>query len=98
MIFVIIGVVYDWWLWVIIAAAVYAITASISTVFYISKHSKLLNVAHLQLSLFLRAENNRYYLQKGLELRPGYQAQWIEVSILEDNDPAAIISMIHYRH
>ena len=56
-----------------------------------------LQTAHLQLSLFLRSENNRYYLRNGLELRPGYLAKWIQVSILLDNDPATIINNITER-
>jgi len=35
--------------------------------------------AMILLSLALRAENNRYYMEKYIRLRPGYRAQTIEV-------------------
>jgi hypothetical protein len=30
------------------------------------------------MALFCRAENNRFYLKKGITLRPGFLAKWIE--------------------
>lgn len=34
------------------------------------------------LSVVCRAENNRYYLRRGVEVRPGYLARWIEFAVL----------------
>jgi hypothetical protein len=31
--------------------------------------------------VILRAENNRLYLRRGVELRPGYLGKWIEVRV-----------------
>ena len=30
------------------------------------------------LALFCRAENNRFYLSRNVELRPGFLSKWIE--------------------
>jgi len=46
----------------------------------------------------LRAENNRYYIRNGIELRPGFAAKWIEVSLIESRDPGTVIRNIIYRH
>lgn len=40
--------------------------------------SKWLRQAHFVLSVVCRAENNRYYLKRGVEVRPGYLARWVE--------------------
>jgi hypothetical protein len=37
------------------------------------------------LALYCRAENNRVYLEKGIKLRPGYLAKWIEFKTLDAN-------------
>jgi len=41
-------------------------------------------VAFLVLAIYCRAENNRTYLKKGVRLRPGYLAKWIEFVIEEE--------------
>ena len=46
---------------------------------------KLLRQAHFVLSVVCRAENNRYYLKKGVEIRPGYLAKWVLFSVMETN-------------
>ena len=33
------------------------------------------------LSIFCRAENNRFFLERSVELRPGFLAKWIEIVI-----------------
>ena len=42
--------------------------------------------AHFILSIVCRAENNRYYLKRGVECRPGYLGRWIEFNVLESRD------------
>ncbi len=43
---------------------------------------KYLRQAHFVLAVVCRAENNRYYLKRGVEVRPGYLARWIEFRIV----------------
>jgi hypothetical protein len=38
------------------------------------------------LAVVCRAENNRYYLRRGVEIRPGYLARWIEFSVLDTTE------------
>lgn len=44
---------------------------------------KYLRQAHFVLAVVCRAENNRYYLKRGVEIRPGYLARWIEFSVID---------------
>ena len=57
---------------------------------------------HIRMSQFLvavlcRAENNKKYLKKGVEVRPGFQASWIEFRILEFNDMGKTIEEMRHR-
>ena len=44
--------------------------------------NKYLRQAHFALAVVCRAENNRYYLKHGVEIRPGYLASWLEFSVV----------------
>jgi hypothetical protein len=44
---------------------------------------KYLRQAHFVLSVVCRAENNRYYLERGVEVRPGYLARWVEFTVIQ---------------
>ena len=44
---------------------------------------KFLRQAHFVLSVVCRAENNRYYLKRGVEMRPGYLARWVEFNVID---------------
>jgi hypothetical protein len=46
------------------------------------------------LAVVCRAENNRYYLRRGVEIRPGYLGRWIEFSSLDQNDERKDITEI----
>jgi len=54
---------------------------------------KYLRQAHFVLSVVCRAENNRYYLKRGVEVRPGYLARWVEFTVLDTStySPLSII-------
>ena len=45
------------------------------------KSNKYLRQAHYILAIYCRAENNRIYNAKGINLRPGYLGKWIEFNI-----------------
>jgi hypothetical protein len=48
-------------------------------VWFTKKNTKvLIRDSHLCMAAFIRAENNRYYLRKGMKIRPGFLAKWIE--------------------
>ncbi len=44
---------------------------------------KYLRQAHFILAVVCRAENNRYYLKRGVQVRPGYLARWIEFKVMD---------------
>jgi len=62
--------------------------------------NKLLRQAHFVLSIVCRSENNRYYLRRGVEVRPGYQARWIEFSVINHElpDKKDLLQLINFRH
>jgi hypothetical protein len=48
-------------------------------IWFIKKRTKVLvRDSHFCLALVLRAENNRFYLSKGITLRPGFLGKWVE--------------------
>ena len=47
---------------------------------------KYLRQAHFVLGVVCRAENNRYYLRRGVEVRPGYLARWVEFVVIDTED------------
>lgn len=54
-------------------------------------------MAHFVLAVFCRAENNRLYLQHGIEMRPGYNALWITFEMLENPDLKVYIAAARQR-
>lgn len=60
--------------------------------------NKHLRQAHFMLAVTCRAENNRYYLKRGVEVRPGYLARWVEFSVLETNSRPQILRKMLQRH
>ena len=44
-----------------------------------NKNATLIKEAHFVLAAFLKAENNRYYAQRGIRFRPGFMAKWVEI-------------------
>ena len=58
---------------------------------------KYLRQAHFVLAVVCRAENNRYYLKRGVEVRPGYLARWVEFAVL-DTRTKSPLRIIQERH
>ena len=52
--------------------------------------NKAIRTSHFLLAVFCRAENNRYYLRQGVEMRPGYLGRWIEFHVLPEDQPMEI--------
>ena len=89
-----IGISLSSWIWCLLVLAIYGLAMATIVFMRKSKTAIPLQSAHLQLSLFLRAENNRFYIRNGVELRPGFLAKWIEVSAIESKDPSVVIQNI----
>lgn len=51
--------------------------------------NKYLRQAHFALALFCRSENNRFYLERRVELRPGFLGKWLQVIAHNPPDTAA---------
>ena len=58
---------------------------------------KFLRKAHFVLSVVCRAENNRYYLKRDVEVRPGYLARWVEF-LVKDKSQKTVLRQIQERH
>lgn len=56
--------------------------------------SRYLRQAHFALAVVLRAENNRIYLRRGVELRPGYLGKWIEVRAHLEPGKEEVLQMV----
>ena len=54
--------------------------------------------AHFVLSVVCRAENNRYYLKRGIEVRPGYLAKWVLFSVLKPEEGKTVVQTLRDRH
>ena len=50
------------------------------------------------LSVVCRAENNRFYLKRGVEVRPGYLAKWILFSVLKYDERKSVVQTLRDRH
>jgi hypothetical protein len=58
---------------------------------------KYLRQAHFMLAIVCRSENNRYYLKRGVEVRPGYLGKWIEFNVIKEGE-RDIVSYVLDRH
>jgi hypothetical protein len=58
---------------------------------------KYLRQAHFILAVVCRAENNRYYLKRGVQVRPGYLARWIEFQVM-DTQGKSILEVLRENH
>ena len=58
--------------------------------------SPLMRYSNFLLAVFCRAENNRLYLKKRLEVRPGYLGKWLEISVVDTGvDEEASVAQAH---
>lgn len=80
---IVVGVTYDSLLWSGLVIVIFCVVV-LATVWGIKySYNRHLRNSHFLLAVFCRAENNRHYLNLGLELRPGYLGKWIEISIVD---------------
>ena len=76
------GTMYHWVFSLIIMFA-YFMIASITYYVFKTLQNRSLRQSHFLLAMFCRAENNRYYLSRSVEMRPGFLAAWVEFLIHE---------------
>lgn len=79
------GTMYHWLSSLIIMFA-YFMIASITYYVFKTLQNRSLRQSHFLLAMFCRAENNRYYLSRSVEMRPGFLAAWVEFLIHEPPD------------
>lgn len=48
------------------------------------RSSYKMRMSQFLLSVYCRAENNRLYLRRGVEIRPGFLGKWIEFICVEN--------------
>ena len=58
---------------------------------------KLFRNSQFALAMLCRAENNRFYLHNGVELRPGYLGRWIEFRMLDQVNQSDILAYFRTR-
>jgi hypothetical protein len=71
------------WVSSLIIMLAYFMIASITYFVFKTLQNRSLRQSHFLLAMFCRAENNRYYLSRSVEMRPGFLASWLEFLIHE---------------
>lgn len=61
------------------------------------KSNYQLRMSQFLIAVLCRAENNKKYIRKGVEVRPGYLASWLEFKINESPDLNAHIDVMRGR-
>ena len=92
-----IGLSTENWLYCALIIAAFIVAFLLTIYFSKIAYHKKLRQSHFLLSVFCRAENNRHYLNLGLELRPGYLGKWIQLSVINIGDHTDAISHFKYR-
>jgi hypothetical protein len=77
------GILYSW-VTSILVIALFIIAMTIAYLLFKRFQNKYLRQAHFILALYCRSENNRFYLSKHVEMRPGFLAKWVEFIIHEE--------------
>jgi hypothetical protein len=94
---IIVGLAEESWLWCGFVMVIYMVIL-IPTVYFMKyAYNRYLRQSHFLLAIFCRAENNRHYLNLGLELRPGFLGKWIEISIVNTEGHPDVISYFKSR-
>ena len=86
----------NYWAPMMIVIAYMLIFLIVTTVFkYRSSH--MMRMTQFLLAIYCRAENNRFYLRKGIEVRPGFLGKWIEFTILETRSVDEMVQQMRQR-
>jgi hypothetical protein len=76
---IVVGLESENWLWCAFVIGMYIFVVIVTVYFMKYAYNKALRQSNFLLAVFCRAENNRHYLNLGLELRPGFLGKWIEI-------------------
>lgn len=94
---VIVGMLTGSYVWVGFLVILFLIALYIVHAYFKSRCSLEYRMSHFLLAVFCRAENNRLYLRHGIEMRPGFNGQWLEFGALDLANTDEIISMMRQR-
>lgn len=86
----------NYWAPMLIVVAYLLIVLGVTMLFKY-RSSYQMRISQFLLSVFCRAENNRLYLKKGVEVRPGFLGKWIEFTCLESAETDEIIQKLRQR-
>lgn len=78
------------WTYSLLYISLYFVMVAVVMVSLKIASNKYLRQAHFSLALFCRSENNRFYLERRVELRPGFLGKWLEIVIHSPPDDAGI--------
>ena len=79
------------WFGPLIIMLTYLIVLYAISYYYKLKSNYSLRMSQFLLAVLCRVENNRLYLNHGIEVRPGFNAEWIEFCVLPNPDASAYI-------
>ena len=57
----------------------------------------MMRMTQFLLAIYCRAENNRLYLRKGVEVRPGFLGKWIEFTCREEPSIDEMVQQMRQR-
>ena len=61
------------------------------------RSSYQMRASQFLLAVFCRAENNRLYLRRGVEIRPGFLGKWIEFICVENQQVDEMVKHMRQR-
>jgi len=61
------------------------------------RSSYQMRMSQFLISVFCRAENNRLYLRRGVEVRPGFLGKWIEFTCVENENVDQMVHQMRQR-
>lgn len=75
----------------------YLVACIVTVTIFKYRSSYQMRMSQFLLSVFCRAENNRFYLKRGVEVRPGFLGKWIEFTCLDSLATDDIIQSMRQR-
>ena len=76
---VLVGMIIGVWFWSIFIIITFGFLTVLVVTLCKSFINEKLRATHFCLAILLRARNNSKFLKHGLELRPGFLGEWIEI-------------------
>ena len=86
----------NYWAPMMIVIAYMLIFLIVTTIFKY-RSSYTMRMTQFLLAIYCRAENNRLYLRKGVEVRPGFLGKWIEFTCREEPSVEEMVQQMRQR-